>query len=102
MAKKKPSRRRFPRVTTRVLVAYVAALIDRIDPDVEAEGPSALILVPTATTARRLAEWTSRLTTATGHSVAALGSEFVFVVTFFWFVRAQEKIDRDCGVAEEE
>ena len=37
-----------------------------------------------------------------GFYMPALGSEIVFVITLFWFVKAQDKIDRDCGVAEEE
>ena len=37
-----------------------------------------------------------------GFYMAAQGSLFVFVVLIFWFVRAQHKIDRDCGFAEEE
>ena len=37
-----------------------------------------------------------------GFYMAAQGSEIVFVVTLFWFVKAQHAIDRDCGFAEEE
>ena len=37
-----------------------------------------------------------------GFYMAAQGSLVVFVVLIFWFVRAQHKIDRDCGFAEEE
>ena len=37
-----------------------------------------------------------------GFYMAAQGSEIVFVVTLFWFARQQHKIDRECGVAEEE
>lgn len=37
-----------------------------------------------------------------GFYMAAQGSEIVFVVTLFWFARTQHKIDRECGVAEEE
>ena len=37
-----------------------------------------------------------------GFYMAAQGSEIVFVVTLFWFARAQHKIDSECGFAEEE
>ncbi len=37
-----------------------------------------------------------------GFYMAAQGSEIIFVVTLFWFARAQHKIDTDCGLAEEE
>jgi putative solute:sodium symporter small subunit len=37
-----------------------------------------------------------------GFYMAAQGSEIVFVITLFWFVRAQHNIDRECGFAEEE
>jgi putative solute:sodium symporter small subunit len=37
-----------------------------------------------------------------GFYMAAQGSEVVFVITLFWFVRAQHAIDRDCGFAEED
>ena len=37
-----------------------------------------------------------------GFYMAAQGSEIVFVITLFWFVRAQDRIDRDCGLAEED
>jgi putative solute:sodium symporter small subunit len=37
-----------------------------------------------------------------GFYMAAQGSEIVFVITLFWFVKAQDKIDRDCGLAEED
>jgi uncharacterized membrane protein len=37
-----------------------------------------------------------------GFYMAAQGSEVVFVLTLFWFVRTQDKIDRDCGLAEED
>ena len=37
-----------------------------------------------------------------GFYMAAQGSEFVFVITLFWFVKSQERIDRDCGFAEED
>jgi putative solute:sodium symporter small subunit len=37
-----------------------------------------------------------------GFYMAAQGSEVVFVITLFWFVKAQHAIDRDCGFAEEE
>jgi len=54
------------------LVAWGAALLERVDPDVRA--PTALVLTPTADAAQRLAESLQRLGAATGHSVAALGS----------------------------
>lgn len=37
-----------------------------------------------------------------GFYMASQGSLIVFVVMLFWFAGAQDKIDRDCGVAEEE
>lgn len=37
-----------------------------------------------------------------GFYMAAQGSEVVFVITLFWFVRSQHAIDRDCGFAEED
>ncbi len=37
-----------------------------------------------------------------GFYMAAQGSEIVFVITLFWFARAQHKIDSECGFAEEE
>ncbi len=37
-----------------------------------------------------------------GFYMAAQGSEVVFVLTLFWFVKAQDKIDRECGLAEED
>ncbi len=37
-----------------------------------------------------------------GFYMAAQGSLFVFVVLIFWFARTQDKIDRECGVAEED
>jgi putative solute:sodium symporter small subunit len=37
-----------------------------------------------------------------GFYMASQGSLIVFVVMLFWFARAQDKIDRDCGVAEDE
>jgi putative solute:sodium symporter small subunit len=37
-----------------------------------------------------------------GFYMAAQGSEAVFVITLFWFVKAQHKIDRECGFAEED
>lgn len=36
-----------------------------------------------------------------GFYMAAQGSLIVFVVQLFVFVKQQEKIDRDCGVAED-
>lgn len=37
-----------------------------------------------------------------GFYMAAQGSLIAFVVMLFWFARAQDKIDRDCGVSEDE
>ncbi|MFN3482350.1 DUF4212 domain-containing protein [Rhabdaerophilum calidifontis] len=37
-----------------------------------------------------------------GFYMAAQGSLIAFVVMLFWFARAQDKIDRDHGVAEDE
>jgi putative solute:sodium symporter small subunit len=37
-----------------------------------------------------------------GFYMAAQGSEIIFVITLFWFVKAQHAIDRDCGFAEED
>jgi putative solute:sodium symporter small subunit len=37
-----------------------------------------------------------------GYYMAAQGSLIVFVVMLFWFARAQDKIDRDHGVAEDD
>ena len=37
-----------------------------------------------------------------GFYMASQGSLIVFVVMLFWFAKAQDKIDRECGVAEEE
>lgn len=37
-----------------------------------------------------------------GFYMASQGSLIIFVVMLFWFARAQDKIDRDCGVAEDE
>ena len=37
-----------------------------------------------------------------GYYMAAQGSLFIFVVQLFVFVRQQDAIDRDCGMAEEE
>lgn len=54
------------------LVAWGAALLERVDPAVRQ--PAALVLTPTAEAAERLAESLQRLGTVTGHSIAALGS----------------------------
>jgi putative solute:sodium symporter small subunit len=35
-----------------------------------------------------------------GFYMAAQGSLIAFVVLIFWFARAQDNIDRECGVAE--
>ncbi len=37
-----------------------------------------------------------------GFYMAAQGSEVAFVITLFWFVKAQHTIDRECGFAEED
>lgn len=37
-----------------------------------------------------------------GFYMAAQGSEIAFVITLFWFVKAQHTIDRECGFAEED
>ncbi len=37
-----------------------------------------------------------------GFYMAAQGSLVVFVVLIFWFARSQDKIDRECGMAEDE
>jgi putative solute:sodium symporter small subunit len=37
-----------------------------------------------------------------GFYMASQGSLIVFVVMLFWFAKAQDKIDHDCGVAEDE
>ena len=36
-----------------------------------------------------------------GYYMAAQGSLFIFVVQLFIFVKQQDKIDRDCGMAED-
>lgn len=58
------------------LVAYGAGLLDRLEPG-EA-GIRALVVVPVAEAARRLAVSLGRVTALTGHSVAALGSPWAF------------------------
>jgi putative solute:sodium symporter small subunit len=45
---------------------------------------------------------TSILGFPVGYYMAAQGSLIVFVIMLFWFARAQDKIDRDHGVAEDE
>jgi putative solute:sodium symporter small subunit len=37
-----------------------------------------------------------------GFYMAAQGSLIAFVVMLFWFAKAQDKIDRDAGVAEDD
>jgi putative solute:sodium symporter small subunit len=37
-----------------------------------------------------------------GFYMAAQGSLVVFVGMLFWFAKAQDKIDRECGVSEDE
>lgn len=57
------------------LVAYGAALLDRLDPG--GGSPRALVLAPTTDSARRLAESLAGLAAATGHVVAAAGIPWV-------------------------
>ena len=57
------------------MVAWSAALLDRLDADGSA--PRALVVTPTATIADRLAESLARLAATTGHAVAALGAPWV-------------------------
>lgn len=45
---------------------------------------------------------TSFLSFPLGFYMAAQGSLIVFVVLLFWFARAQDRIDRDCGVGEDD
>lgn len=37
-----------------------------------------------------------------GFYMASQGSLIAFVVMLFWFAKAQDQIDRDCNVSEEE
>ena len=37
-----------------------------------------------------------------GFYMAAQGSLFIFVVLIFWFARTQDRIDRECGMAEDD
>ena len=37
-----------------------------------------------------------------GFYMAAQGSLIAFVIMLFWFAKAQDNIDRECGVAEED
>ncbi len=37
-----------------------------------------------------------------GFYMAAQGSLIVFVVLIFWFARTQDRIDRECGMAEDD
>jgi ATP-dependent RNA helicase DeaD len=57
------------------LIAYGAGLLDRLEPG--AGCPRALVVVPTAVGARRLAESLARIGQATGHTVASLGAPWV-------------------------
>ena len=57
------------------LITYGAALLDRLEPS--AGQPRALVLVPTADSAKRLAESLARVAQATGHQVASLGAPWV-------------------------
>ncbi len=54
------------------LVAWAAALLERVSPD--GTSPGMLVLTPTPQGAERVAESLARLGVATGHAVAALGS----------------------------
>ena len=36
-----------------------------------------------------------------GFYMAAQGSLIIFVVLIFWFARTQDRIDRECGMAED-
>jgi ATP-dependent RNA helicase DeaD len=57
------------------LITYGTGLLDRIEPG--AGRPRAIVVVPTAESARRLAESLARLAQATGHAVASLGAPWV-------------------------
>jgi ATP-dependent RNA helicase DeaD len=57
------------------LVAYGSALLARLEPG--AGTPRALVVAPSADSARRLAECIAGLAAATGHAVAAAGSPWV-------------------------
>jgi putative solute:sodium symporter small subunit len=37
-----------------------------------------------------------------GFYMASQGSITIFVIMLFWFAKAQDKIDRECGVAEDD
>lgn len=37
-----------------------------------------------------------------GFYMASQGSLIAFVIMLFWFAKAQDNIDRECGVAEDE
>jgi putative solute:sodium symporter small subunit len=37
-----------------------------------------------------------------GFYMASQGSLIIFVAMLFWFAKAQDNIDRECGVAEED
>lgn len=58
-----------------ILVAYGAALLDRLD--LEETGPLAVVLTATRESARRKAESLAHLATGTGHTVASLGGPWV-------------------------
>src|SRR5687767_2234727 len=57
------------------LIAYGAALLDRLEPG--AGTPHALVVAPSAESARRLAESLAGVAAATGHAVASAGSPWV-------------------------
>ena len=56
------------------LIAYAAALLEKIEPGLGS--PGAIILTPTKHSSARLAQSISRLSSSTGHSVSALGGNW--------------------------
>ena len=56
------------------LIAYIAPLLENIEPGTGS--PGAIILTPTRHASSRLAEYASRLSISTGHSVGALGGNW--------------------------
>jgi ATP-dependent RNA helicase DeaD len=57
------------------LIMYGSALLDRLEPG--AGRPRAVVVAPTADSAKRLAECLARIAQATGHVVASLGAQWV-------------------------
>jgi len=57
------------------LITYGVGLLDRIEPG--EDRPRALVVVPTASAAHRLAQSLARMAQATGHTVASLGAAWV-------------------------